>query len=222
MNGIVRSKSSLFLSFKKERLLFEKRRKNFCLFGFALLFVPGLAFAQSAPIEALNGGLAQAEKTGSEPFQQRFDALAPVVDKTFNLEQILKTIVGLRWSQIPADQQTKLLAVFRAFTVGSYVSNFNGGTATFRVLPETRAVGTDKVVESEIVPPDGDPVRMDYVMRQGPEGWQAVDVLQQGTISQAAVQRSDFRSLLSDGGAQKLIDSLQQKVDAMSAAGAKK
>ena len=222
MKRTLKSKSSLLLSFKKEGLLFEKRSKNFYLFGFALMFVPGLALAQSAPIEGLNAGLAQAEKTGSEPYQQRFDALAPVVDKAFNLQQILKTIVGLRWSQIPADQQSKLLAVFRAFTVGSYVSNFNGGTATFRVLPETRAVGDDKVVETEIVPPQGDPVRMDYVMRQGSDGWQAVDVLQQGTISQAAVQRSDFRSLLSDGGAQKLIDSLQQKVDAMSAAGAKK
>jgi phospholipid transport system substrate-binding protein len=222
MKKTLRSKSSLFLSFKKERLLFEKRSKNFYLFGFVFMLVPGVALAQTAPIEALDAGLAQAEKTGSEPFQKRFDALAPVVDKAFNLQQILKTIVGLRWSQIPADQQAKLLAVFRAFTVGSYVSNFNGGTATFRVLPETRAVGDDKVVETEIVPPDGEPARMDYVMRQGPAGWQAVDVLQQGTISQAAVQRSDFRALLSDGGAPKLIESLQQKVDAMSAASTKK
>jgi phospholipid transport system substrate-binding protein len=195
----------------------------------ALSLVAGPAFAQSAPIEALNAGLAQAEKTGSEPFQKRFDALAPVVDQAFNLQQILQTIVGLRWSEIPADQQAKLLAVFRAFTISTYVANFNGGNATFRVLPETRAVGNDKIVETEIVTGQGEPVRIDYVMRQGTapgnnggnNSWQAVDVLQQGTISQAAVQRSDFRSLLNDGGAPKLIESLQQKVDAMSGGGVK-
>jgi phospholipid transport system substrate-binding protein len=186
-----------------------------------LSLVAGHAFAQSAPIEALDAGLAQAEKTGNEPFQKRFDTLAPVVDTTFNLPQILQTIVGLRWSQIPADQQAKLLAAFRAFTIATYVSNFNGGSAAFRILPELRAVGSDKVVETEIVQPQGDPVRIDYVMRQGGNGWQAVDVLQQGTISQAAVQRSDFRSLLTDGGAPKLIASLQAKVDAMSAGGGK-
>jgi phospholipid transport system substrate-binding protein len=71
------------------------------------------------------------------------------------------------------------------------------------------------VVESEIVPKDGDPTRMDYVMRQGPAGWQAIDVLEEGTISQAAVQRSDFRSLLADGP-DKLISSLTAKVDKMS------
>ncbi len=209
----VTDNSFLVLFFKKELLT-----SLLCL---ALSCVAGHAYAQSAPIEALDKGLAQAEKTGSEPFQKRFDALAPVVDQAFNLPQILQTIVGLRWSQIPADQQAKLLAVFRAFTVATYVSNFNGGNATFRILPETRAVGNDKIVQTEIVQPQGDPVRIDYVMRQGANGWQAVDVLQQGTISQAAVQRSDFRSLLNDGGAPKLIASLQQKVDAMSAGGGK-
>jgi phospholipid transport system substrate-binding protein len=72
-------------------------------------------------------------------------------------------------------------------------------------------VGADKVVETEIVPKTGDPTRIDYVMRQYPAGWQAVDVLEEGTISQVAVQRSDFRSLL-EGGAGKLIDSLKAKV----------
>jgi phospholipid transport system substrate-binding protein len=52
-------------------------------------------------------------------------------------------------------------------------------------------------------------------MRQGPGGWQAVDVLETGTISQVAVQRSDFRSLL-EGGADKLIASLKAKVDKLS------
>jgi phospholipid transport system substrate-binding protein len=180
------------------------------------LFFPVLAFAQSAPIEALNTALAQAEKTGTQPFRSRYDALAPAIDHAFNLPQILQTIVGLRWSQIPADQQAKLLAVFRAFTIASYVANFNAGTDSFKLLPDTRSVGTDKIVETEIVPPQGDPTRIDYVMRNTGGAWQAVDVLQQGTISQAAVQRSDFRALLNDGGAAKLIASLQQKVDTLS------
>jgi len=174
--------------------------------------------AQSAPIEALNAGLTAAEKTGTAPFPKRYDALAPAIDRAFNLAQLLQTIVGLRWAQIPADQQAKLLAVFRAFTICSYVANFNTDSGdTFKLLPETRALDADRVVETEIVPKDGgDPTRIDYVMRNGSAGWQAVDVLQQGTISQTAVQRSDFRSLLNSGGAPKLIASLQKKVDTLS------
>jgi phospholipid transport system substrate-binding protein len=180
----------------------------------------GAAWAQgadpTAPVAALDQALLTAMKNGAKPFPSRYEALAPVVDHTFNLQQILQTIVGLRWSSIPADQQQKLLAVFRAYTIANYASNFDSDSGVqIRILPETRSVGADRVVETQIVPTSGDPTRIDYVMRQFPSGWQAIDVLEAATISQAAVQRSDFRSLLA-GGADKLTASLQQKVDALS------
>lgn len=187
------------------------------LAGLMALAVPVASLAQSAPVAALNQGLEQLEKNSAQSFQSRYDALAPVIDQTFDLPQILKTIVGLRWSSIPADQQTQLLAVFRQFTICNYVSNFNSDSGdAFKLLPETRSVGADKVVETQIVPKSGDPTRIDYVMRQTPQGWRAVDVLEQGTISQAAVQRSDFRSLLDSGNATTLIASLKKKVTSLS------
>ena len=195
--------------------------RQYRLAAAALLIIAGsqktfAAETLTAPIDQLDAGLMTAMKNGSTPFQQRYAALAPIVDSTFNLQQILQTTIGLKWASIPADKQKELLAAFRAFTIASYVSNFDSDSGTtFRILPETRAVGADKVVESEIVPKDGDPTRMDYVMRQSPTGWQAIDILEEGTISQAAVQRSDFRSLLADGP-DKLIGSLTAKVDKMS------
>lgn len=170
----------------------------------------------STPVKALDDALLTAMRSGHAPFPSRYQALAPVVDRTFDLPQVLKTVVGLRWSSIPPDGQAKLLATFRAYTISSYASNFDSDSGDKIVsLPETRSIGADRVVETQIVPKGGEPIRIDYVMRQGPSGWQAIDVLEQGTISQAAVQRSDFRSLLA-GGADKLIASLQQKIDTMS------
>ena len=100
------------------------------------------------------------------------------------------------------------------------MSNFDSDSGdTFRILPETRSVGSGRVIETEIVPKSGDPIRMDYVMHPGTGSsgsWQATDVLETGTISQAVVQRSDFRSLLSGGDAQPLIASLQKKVATLS------
>ncbi len=169
----------------------------------------------SAPVVALDTALEHAMATGSQPFPARYAALAPVVDQAFDLPQILKTIVGLRWSGIAEADQKRLLTVFRAYTIASYAANFNAPGAAIRVLPETRDVGADRVVETEIVPKDADPVRIDYVMREKGAGWQAIDVLEAGTISQAAVQRSDFRALLA-GGADKLIASLADKVKGFS------
>ena len=178
---------------------------------------PGASASVTAPIAALNAALATAEKDAAKPFADRYNALAPAVDQAFNLPQILHTIVGLRWGAIPPPQQAKLLTAFRSFTITSYAANFdsNSGDA-FNILPEIRNVGSDQVVETEIVPKDGDHVRIDYVMRQTNGVWQAVDVLQQGTISQVAVQRSDFRSLLQDGTGAALIDSLTARVAKLS------
>ena len=192
----------------------------------AIIAAPPHAHAQtpdppSAPIVLLNQGLANLEKISAQPYAQRYAAMAPIVDRAFDLPAILKTIVGLRWGGIPAAQQQKLLGVFRAFTICTYVSNFDSDSGdVFRLLPETRSVGTGSVVETEIVPKSGDPIRMDYVMHPataaGLAVWQASDVLETGTISQAAVQRSDFRALLKSDDASALIDSLTKKVATLS------
>jgi phospholipid transport system substrate-binding protein len=47
-------------------------------------------------------------------------------------------------------------------------------------------------------------------------GWQAVDVLTDGSISRVAVQRSDFRGLLMAGGVPALTKGLEHKVALLS------
>jgi phospholipid transport system substrate-binding protein len=53
---------------------------------------------------------------------------------------------------------------------------------------------------------------MDFVLRQTANGWRVVDVLADGSISQIAVLRSDFRGLLADGTGAALLASLEKKV----------
>ena len=72
------------------------------------------------------------------------------------------------------------------------------------------------VVPTLLKPARGDSTHIDYVMRRGPNGWRVVDVLLNGSISQNAVKRSDFRSLVTATSAQPLIDSLQRKVAELS------
>jgi phospholipid transport system substrate-binding protein len=183
----------------------------------ALRPLPALAEDQAVaqPISALATGLAQAQAMQSYP--QRVQLLTPLIQRAFNLPQVLQTSVGLRWSSLPAAQQQQLLSVFQAFTVARYLSNFGPadgnkltvhGTAAYTV-PGSQLVRTT-------ISGTGNSTDVDYVMRQGPQGWQAVDVLLGGSISQIAVQRSDFRSQLSSGDASALIDSLKKKVQTLS------
>jgi phospholipid transport system substrate-binding protein len=168
--------------------------------------------AALAPIHQLIEGLLRVMKAGhAAPFSQRFDILAPVIDQTFDLTTILKTSVGVAWDTLPDDQQATLLKAFRRYTVASYVSGFDEDNQHFVVNPEPRIAGNEQVVRTRIVMDSGEEHELDHVMRQGPSGWRVVDILVDGAISRVAVQRSDFRQLMKQGGAPALARSLETK-----------
>lgn len=184
----------------------------------ALPFASRTAGAQegpaAAPIAALDAGLLRAMHAGrSTPFAQRYTALAPVVERAFDLRAVLEMAVGLRWKALPPDQQAALLKAFTRFTVSTYVANFDGFSGESFALAGARPQGADQVVQTKLVPAHDTPTEIDYVMRREQDGWRAVDVLLEGTISRAAVLRSDFRSLLAGGDAHALIDNLNGKSD---------
>ena len=168
-----------------------------------------------APVQRLDAALLASMKAGQgTPFEQRYAALAPVVDQTFDLNAVLAGSIGLRWPGLPDDQKAQLLAAFRRYSVASYAASFDSFNGqSFQVLPEVRPVGNGEViVQSKLVAGDGSVTPFNYVMRNGPSGWKVVDVLVGGSISRVAVQRSDFRSLLASGGVPGLMNALQHKV----------
>jgi phospholipid transport system substrate-binding protein len=171
------------------------------------------AASPTATVQQLIDGLLQTMKAGpATPFRQRFAMLAPVIDKTFDLPTILQESVGSAWSTLQPDQQSMLNEAFRGYTIASYVNNFDDFNGQrFDINPDMRSVGSEKIVETKIIPKNGDTHELDYVMRDGPQGWRVVDVLADGSISRVAVQRSDFRRLINRGGPQALADSLRAK-----------
>lgn len=170
--------------------------------------------AAAAPIQRLYDGLLNVMKAGgATPFQQRYATLEPVIDSVFDLPAILQVSVGPAWSALPPDQQAALRTEFRRYTIANYVSNFNNYSGQhFNVLPETKSLANgDQVVQTRIVSSSGESHQLDYVMRQDGGAWRVVDVLADGSISRVAVQRSDFRRLLANGGGPALVASLQRK-----------
>jgi phospholipid transport system substrate-binding protein len=198
-------------------------RRGVLAVGFSVAFLPAVAWAQAenpatAPITAFSAALLSVMKAGNRtPFPQRYQMLAPAVDSAFDLQRILRVSVGPNWNSLPADQQQRLLKVFRDFIVVTYVSNFHAyRNRTITVSPTTRQVGMTQVVTSIIRKPNRDPLRIDYVMGQIGGVWKVQDILLDGTISRVAVQRSDFTALVSPGDASRLISNLSQKVTSLS------
>jgi phospholipid transport system substrate-binding protein len=183
------------------------------------------AFADTAPadpiatIQHFNAALLTTMKMAEQTtFSLRFQALAPAVDQAFDLRAVLAVSVGAGWVSLAPDQQSRLLDAFRRYSVASYVANFDSYAGqSFIVSPDVRSLGADRVVvQSRILPISGDATELDYLMQQTAAGWKVADVLAAGSISRVAVQRSDFRRVLVNGGSDALLASLQRKTTDLS------
>jgi phospholipid transport system substrate-binding protein len=76
-----------------------------------------------------------------------------------------------------------------------------------------RPSGSGVLVKTHIVKAGGEPVNIDYAMRQNDGVWQISDVYLDGTISQLATQRSEFGAILRREGFEGVIATLWRKVN---------
>jgi phospholipid transport system substrate-binding protein len=191
------------------------RRKLLGLATGALLAAPTTGWSASLPdaalpVQRLEDALLAAMKAGRQtPFSQRY------ATRSWPRPSISTLCCRLPsgWDNLAPEQKRQLSNAFRRYTVSSYTGNFDSYSGqTFRITPDLRNVGARVIVQSYIVPADGTPKELSYVMRQDLSGWKAVDVLADGSISRVAVQRSDFRGLLDSGGAPALVAGLERKV----------
>ena len=131
------------------------------------------AAAAVAPVRQLLDGLLLIMKAGPDtPFPRRYDMLAPVIDRVFDLDAILRSSVGLSWSLLPPDQQDQLRSAFRRYTTASYVNSFDHFDGRcFTVEPQLRPAGNGKqIVVTRITPRSGDSHEIDCVIRNTPSG----------------------------------------------------
>ncbi len=171
------------------------------------------------PVQTLDAGLVAAMKAGSggASIAAREAQLAPVVAQSYDLQVVTKNSVGFLWSTLPAAQQQELVKLIGQFTTTSYATQFNSYNGeSFAILPEEKKLGQDYIIRTKLNPGSGgDPVGLDYVVHDTPQGWRITDVLLGGTISQVALHNSDFASLVSSGDASPLIKALQAKIAAL-------
>jgi phospholipid transport system substrate-binding protein len=169
----------------------------------------------TAPIRAFYAILLNVMQHAAElRVQGRYDKLAPVVGATFDLAAMTRIAVGPPWSSFAADTQAALVDGFTRMTIATYAARFDGYSGErFDVdaVVETRTAG--RVVHTQLVKANGEPVVLNYLMRASGGRWRAVDVYLTGTISELATRRSEFSAILDAGGPAALVESLRQQTD---------
>jgi phospholipid transport system substrate-binding protein len=174
-------------------------------------FWPGLIRAAVDPavaqVQGLDEALLASMKAGaSETVMARYRKLAPVVEQVFDLRAMTGFAVGTAWQKFSADEQAAAVAAFARLTIASYANNFKSFDGErFEISSEVVTRGTDKVVQTQLIPLHAAPVSLNYRMRESSGSWKIIDVYY-GAVSQLTIRRSDFAAPIAAGGAQGLID----------------
>jgi phospholipid transport system substrate-binding protein len=200
------------------------RRLVLAATGVALL-APLRAFAVARPdaiartvvtfYDALLAGMKQGPKLG---FAGRRDKLAPAMDRAFDLPLMTRLTVGPPWASLAPADQTKLVQAFSAFSIATYAQRFGDYSGEQFIVEPTATIGAggDAIVHSKLVPKDGAPVELDYLLRQRGGDWRIIDVYLSGTVSELAARRSEFTAILRQGGAAALVNLLEKKTAELS------
>jgi phospholipid transport system substrate-binding protein len=178
---------------------------------------PGQSPAQPtavATIQALCDSLLSAMKQGSAlGFAGRRQLLEPEIRRALDLPFMTRLVLGPPWRTLTPDLQGQLVDAFSAYSISTYANQFSGYSGErFAVDPApTSLANGDVIVHTKLFTKDPDPVKLDYLMRQRDGGWKVIDVYLSGTISQMAARRSEYSTVLRDGGAAELVDLLKKK-----------
>ncbi|MFC3123602.1 ABC transporter substrate-binding protein [Pseudoroseomonas globiformis] len=182
----------------------------------ALMMAPGTVRAQVQPtqvVEKLHGALLDVMREASRVGTRgRFERLRPVMESSFDLAAMTRIAVGPGWTSVPSDTQADLSRAFSDWSIATYASRFNGFAGeSFTTEGESTLRNGDRMVRTLLNRPGQDPVRLGYLLRQRGGQWCIVDVYLSGSISELASRRADFASILSDGGAGRLIGELRRR-----------
>jgi phospholipid transport system substrate-binding protein len=182
------------------------------------LAAPGIARAQdpaAAVVEELHAALLEAMRRADElGYEGRYRQLVPVIEKSYDLTFMARLAIGRAWRELGEAEQARWLQTFREFSFSTYAARFDGFSGEHF---ETEAVedaphGT-KLVRTRLVRPDDEPVRLHYRLRREGDAWRIIDVYLNGTVSEVALRRSEFATVLEREGFEGLVSDLREKIE---------
>jgi phospholipid transport system substrate-binding protein len=196
-----------------------KSVSHFCMIA-VMLLVASMSWAQkSAPgdpgqvVQRFHESLLEAMREGSRlGYRGRLELLAPAVERSHDLDFIARTSLGSHWTKLDPEQQRVFIDTFRQLSISSYAGWFKSHEGERFEFVELQPMPREQVlVRSQLVQAKGEVVRFDYVLRQTKDGWRIINILADG-VSDLALKRVEYRSILERDGFPALVDMLKKKI----------
>ncbi len=153
------------------------------------------------------------KNAGTLRFEGRYETMAPAVKESFDLSFMARFAAGSYWRKLSAAERDRLVAAFTQLTVATYADRFDGYSGErFETLGEAPLRRQTRQVRTHLVKSDGETVKLNYLLRPNQGYWRIVDIHLKGSISELAVRRSEYTSVLKRVGFNGLIRAIEKKI----------
>jgi phospholipid transport system substrate-binding protein len=142
----------------------------------------------------------------------RYARLAPVVKETHDLAGIARIAAGAYWQQLSDEQKALFVGIFTDLSIANYAYQFDDYSGERFKTDGTEPLSRgDVVVHATLTKSDGEQVRFDYVLRPADGQWRIVNIIVDG-VSDLALKRAEYTSILKSAGFDALIAKLKGKI----------
>ncbi len=201
------------------RWRFWVKISGFFLFA-SLILQPALGRAEQKGAEdsvrKMNAALMESmKKADALGFRGRYKLLAPVIREVFALPFMGEVSLGSYWKELTPEQKKQFMEAYIDWTISSYAGNFDGYSGEkFEIKAGQDSHGDKAAVLCNLVRPHDDTIDFNYTLRRIRDKWRVVDIRISG-VSQLALTRSQFVSVMKKKGFAGLISSLKEKTTAL-------
>jgi phospholipid transport system substrate-binding protein len=176
----------------------------------------------SGTVQGLYDALLSTMKNGRTLGESgRFAQLAPVIRSSFDVASMARLSVGSFWTGLTEAQRQEVIESYGRYISAIYTDRFDSYNGQKLEVTGEQPAQFGLMVKSRIIKSNGEPVEVDYLMRQSGESWLIADIYLDSAISEVATRRSEFAAILKTQGIDGLIAALNRKADILTGTTAK-
>ena len=147
----------------------------------------------------------------SKPTEERIRLLEQIVYGRFDLYVMSRLVLARNWKRFSEEQKKQYVEEFKQYLTNSYGNRIERyDQQEVEIIGEREEPRGDVVVQTKILGGEFEGASVDYRLRKQESDWRVIDVVIEG-ISMVSNYRDQFKSIISSGGPELLLEKLKEK-----------
>lgn len=166
-------------------------------------------------VQRLHAGMIEIMKQGPAlGYAGRFAAIEEIARRSFDIPAMARASYGPGFADLTPEQQAAWIAIFERFHISSLADVRDQYSGQTYVILDASEPGPGLVMIGSKLDYPGRNVdlHIDYRLRRKGGGWQIIDVYDPPSVSEVAMRRAEYRTVLERSGFDGLIEEMESRI----------